>query len=215
MKPVKLIVFFVAILMILSSIYFFYNNYKIFLWKTDYYIQFAIGFATFFFLWMGGLKRKHFYSTFEHELTHLLVGLLFLKKPAGFSATDRSGGLTTLYGGNFIITLAPYFLPTISFLMLPLYLVIQPNFYPYYFGILGFFTSYHVLSTTQEFRYDQPDIQKAGPIFSTIFLIFANILCYGILLMFLHNRFHGIWFYLKALVLNLTLVHIWISNITT
>ena len=72
---------------------------------------FLAGFGVFIPFWFIWFKNKNFYSTFEHELTHLLVGLLFFKKPAHFTVTRDSGGETGLYGGNFLITLAPYFLP--------------------------------------------------------------------------------------------------------
>ncbi len=202
----KIVVGILAVVLTISIVFYFIQNYDEINVKGDYFKEFAIGFGVFFILWIGVLRKKYFYSTFEHELTHLLVGLLFLKKPVGFKATAREGGVVTLYGGNFIITLAPYFLPTLSFLLLPLYLVIQPTFYPYFFGILGFLTSYHIFSTIQEFRYTQPDIRKAGPVFSTVFLIFANILFYGMILFFLDRRFAGIGEFLKEIVMNYKVV---------
>ena len=155
------------------------------------------GFGIFIPLWFTWLKNKHFYSTFEHELTHLLVGLLFFKKPAHFTVTRDAGGETGLYGGNFLITLAPYFLPTFSFLMLPLYLIILPKFYLYYFILFGFVVAYHVLSTIQEFSYSQPDIIICGKIFSTIFLVFTNILVYGFLIIFVSGGFERGGIFLK------------------
>ncbi len=150
---------------------------------------FAIGFIAFFLIWMQWMRIHQFYSTFEHEFTHLIVGLLFLKKPAGFQATERQGGYTVLYGSNFVITLAPYFLPTFVFLLLPLYLVLNVQFVKYFFILFGLLTSYHFLSTWQEFSYRQPDIIKSGKVFSTIFLIFTNILCYGIIITFVLGGF--------------------------
>ena len=202
----KIIVVILAVILTISIGYYFIQHYDSINFKGDFILEFAIGFGVFFALWSAVLRTKYFYSTFEHELTHLLVGLLFLKKPVGFKATSQEGGVVTLYGGNFVITLAPYFLPTLSFLLLPLYLVIQPTFYPYFFGILGFLTSYHILSTLQEFRYTQPDIQKAGPVFSTFFLIFSNLLFYGMILMFLDRRFTGIGQFLKEIVMNYQVV---------
>ena len=150
---------------------------------------FIIGFSGFIPLWFFYMKDKHFYSTFEHELTHLLVGLIFLKKPAHFTVTSHSGGETGLYGGNFIITLAPYFLPTLAFIMLPFYLIINKEFQLQFMAVFGFIVSYHVFSTIQEFSYSQPDITNSGKVFSTLFLIFANILVYGYILMFIANGF--------------------------
>ncbi len=158
---------------------------------------FLIGFAAYIPLWFLWLKRKHFYSTFEHELTHLIVGLLFFKKPAYFTATDGEGGVTGMYGNNFIITLAPYFLPTFVYLLLPLYLVLDHRYYQYYFAVLGVLTSYHVFSTWQEFGFHQTDITKSGKTFSCIFLTFANIFVYGILISFVIGGFKYSWFFIK------------------
>ena len=145
---------------------------------------FLVGFGIFIPLWLFWLRSNQFYSTFEHELTHLLVGLLFLKKPAHFTVTSHEGGETGLYGKNFLITLAPYFIPTFAYLLLPFYLIINSEYHLPYFTVLGFMVSYHVLSTIQEFSYRQPDIATSGKLFSTIFLIFANIFVYGFLIMF-------------------------------
>jgi len=65
-------------------------------------------------LWLLFGRFLQFFHVLEHELTHLLFGLLLFKKPKAISASDQ-GGRTELYGGNFIITLAPYFFPTLSF----------------------------------------------------------------------------------------------------
>lgn len=158
---------------------------------------FIYGFVAFIPLWLIWGRRAYFFSTFEHEFTHLLVGLLFFKKPVGFIATASEGGLTELYGGNFLITLAPYFLPTFSYLFLPFYLIIEPRFYPLYFAVLGLITSYHIFSTIQEFSYRQPDIIHSGRIFSTFFLIFANIFVYGFLIAFIIGGFKEGWLFIK------------------
>jgi len=159
---------------------------------------FLIGFVVFLPFWFLWLRRSQFYSTFEHEFTHLIVGLLFLKKPAFFSATERDGGVTGMYGNNFIITLAPYFLPTFAYLILPLYLVIDVKFYIYFFAVLGFIIAYHIFSTWQEFGFHQTDITKTGKTFSCIFLLFANIFVYGILLAFIIGRFPLAWHFIKG-----------------
>ena len=150
---------------------------------------FIIGFVIFLPLWILYLKDRHFYSTFEHELTHLLVGLIFLKKPAHFTVTHDTGGETGLYGGNFIITLAPYFLPTLSLIILPFYLIISHEYQLYFISFFGFVVCYHICSTIQEFSYRQPDIIKSGKLFSTVFLVFANIIVYGYIFIFIGGGF--------------------------
>lgn len=150
---------------------------------------FFYGFGVFIPLWIIWWRKRSFFSTFEHELTHLLVGILFFKRPHGFAVSESEGGIVSLYGGNFLITLAPYFLPTFTYILLPFYLIIDPKLHLYYFAVLGFLTSYHIFSTIQEFSYKQSDIVKSGRVFSTFFLISANIFVYGFLIAFIIGGF--------------------------
>ncbi len=80
---------------------------------------FAVGFVLFVVFWRIFKRHLQVVCTFEHELTHLLFGLVFLKRPHSFVVTRHDGGSVTLSGGNFLITLAPYFFPTVSYLLLP------------------------------------------------------------------------------------------------
>lgn len=160
-------------------------------------ISFISGFLIFIPLWFIWMKKAHFFSTFEHELTHLLVGLIFLKKPDSFMVTAKEGGCVNLYGHNFIITLAPYFLPTFSLLLLPVYYITNPKFIIYFFVILGILSSYHFFSTVQEFNYKQTDITKSGRIFSTFFIIFTNIFFIGFILAFVIGQFGKSWLFIK------------------
>ncbi len=52
-----------------------------------------------------------FLSTFEHEATHALAGLLFLRPPSELHVTERNGGYMKLATGNWFISLAPYAIP--------------------------------------------------------------------------------------------------------
>jgi len=159
---------------------------------------FFYGFVGFIPLWLIWGRKTSFFSTFEHEFTHLLVGILFFKKPHGFTVSESEGGVVSLYGGNFLITLAPYFLPTFTYILLPFYFIINPKFHLYYFAVLGFFTSYHILSTMREFSYKQPDIIKSGKVFSTFFLLFANIFVYGFLIAFIIGGFKEVGLFIKT-----------------
>ena len=96
-------------------------------------------------------------------------------------------------------------LDSIPFL-LPIYLVISTKYILYFFVVFGFVISYHILSTIQEFSYNQPDIYLTGKIFSTIFLIFANILVYGFVFMFVNGGLEMGWDFLKQGVNNTLLL---------
>ena len=55
------------------------------------------------------------FSTLEHELTHAIFAILSLNRVTGLNATGREGGVTHYQGyGNWVITLAPYFVPTVT-----------------------------------------------------------------------------------------------------
>ncbi len=146
------------------------------------------------------LARRFFHSawcyleTLEHELTHLLVGLLFLKIPVGIRVSAHAGGEVRQIGrgttGQIWITLAPYFFPTVSLAVLV----------PAYFadlnalvvlGVLGWTTAFHLISNWGETSFRQPDLQKAG-IFKTILILpVMNLICYGAVLAFVAGGAKG------------------------
>ena len=60
--------------------------------------------AWFVFLRERSLRDSSFWSTLEHELTHILFTLISFGKVRGLNATDRQGGyIHHLGGGNWLI----------------------------------------------------------------------------------------------------------------
>jgi hypothetical protein len=171
-----------------------YRNFSF----TDFSRLFFYGFAAGFAFWIFLGRFLRFFQNFEHELTHLLVGLLFFKRPRAIFASEDEGGLVSLYGGNFIITLAPYFLPTFSLLILPFFLLFQATYHSYLYVILGFLTGYHVISTFEEFNFRQPDIQVSGRLFSIVFCLLGNIVMLGFVFAFAKDGFPAGWEFLKS-----------------
>ena len=141
-------------------------------------------------LWFILGSKLTFFHVFEHEFTHMIIGLLFFKKPRVFIASEY-GGAVELYGGNFIITLAPYFFPTFSYLLLLIFPLLNPSFYNYFYLSLGIITGYHISSTLIEFDFGQPDIITSGIVFSLLFCLFMNILTLGFLFYFVAYGFKG------------------------
>lgn len=167
-------------------------------WDAETMIWFLSGFGVMLPVWFLFLRKAGFFSTFEHEFTHLLVGLLFFKKPHSFNVHHQSGGLVQMYGGNFLITLAPYFLPTLVLLELPFFWLLKPEFYPPFFGLMGFLTAFTILSGFQEFHFKQPDLRQCGLVFSTVFVLFGNLLFLGFIFAFVVGQFELGWDYLKS-----------------
>jgi len=156
-------------------------------------IAFTIGALAFIPVWVAFWRRVResleFFVTMEHEFAHLLVGLLFLKAPVSFSANRDGSGEVELNGCNFLIRLAPYFLPTTSFIMLPFLFFLRREYALAFLGVLGFTVAYHIFSTVHETRLDQPDIRNVGVPFSLAFLPVANLIVYGAIFAFVAGEY--------------------------
>jgi hypothetical protein len=153
-------------------------------WQIEKLGIFAAGFAAFTLFWLIFRKQLQFFFTLEHELTHLLMGLLFFKKPRSLTVSEHAGGAVELYGSNFLISLAPYFLPTVSLFLIPLGFVVTPTAEKVLLGVLGASVAFHVFSTFAELHWGQTDLQKTGWIFSFLFLPVAILIFYGSILAF-------------------------------
>jgi hypothetical protein len=126
-------------------------------------------------------------QTLEHELTHLLVGLLFLKIPVGIRVSAHEGGEVRQIGlgttGQTWVTLAPYFFPTVSLavLIFAYFAGLNSNLL---LGILGWTTVFHLVTNWSETSFRQPDLQKAGLLKTLLILPVMNLICYGSVLAF-------------------------------
>jgi hypothetical protein len=159
------------------------------------FISFLLGAALFLPAWWLSSrylwKPWQFICTLEHEVTHAIVGLPFLLVPLRMWVTASHGGhvkqrwvgpvwLSPLYGpGTVFSGLAPYFLPSISYLLIASSLFLNQQQARWFPVTLGFVTTFHVISTWAETKYRQPDIREAGLVFSTVFLPVANLIAFG------------------------------------
>jgi len=159
------------------------------------FISFLLGAALFLPAWWLSSrylwKPWQFICTLEHEVTHAIVGLPFLLVPLRMWVTASHGGhvkqswigpswLGPLYGpGRILSGLAPYFLPTISYLLIASSFFLNQPQARWFPVTLGFVTTFHIISTWAETEYRQPDIREAGLVFSTVFLPVANLIALG------------------------------------
>ena len=116
---------------------------------------------------------------FGHEMTHAIWGLLFFARPSDIHVSE-GGGSVTLSKSNMLITLAPYFFPFYTFVViicaLITYAFLRPlPFLPLWLFLIGFTWAFHILFTLQTLTQRQPDIKLYGRIFSWTFILIANV----------------------------------------
>ena len=155
-----------------------------------YYLLFY-GIGSYFILWYLWLQHSammRWFSTLEHELTHATFAILSLNRVTALNATSHAGGVMHYQGyGNWIITLAPYFVPTVSLLILLILALAKATHYPVLLFIMGFSIAYHLQSTWEETHPAQTDLQQSGWFFVWLFLPTANLLMMLVILTALPN----------------------------
>ena len=128
-------------------------------------------------------KFWSYFTTLEHECTHATVALLFLKRPISMRVTAKLGGefqyASTNKIGETSISLAPYFLPTLSFLTLLTGFLLNLTDNHLFYAVLGWTVTFHLVTNWKETSFRQTDLQKVGIIKTLLVLPIANLLAYG------------------------------------
>ena len=143
------------------------------------------GIAAFALAWFALSHPVRMY-VLGHELTHALWGLLFGARPSDVRVS-ASGGSVKLTKSNMLITLAPYFFPFYTFIVIVVALITYAFFkplpyLPLWLFLVGFTWAFHVLFTLETLGQRQPDVKLYGRIFSWTFIFLVNV---GIVLVWL------------------------------
>jgi len=162
------------------------------------WLAFLAGAAVFFPCLLIAKRLFHsswcYLQTLEHELTHLLIGLIFLKIPTGIRVSAHEGGEVRQIGfgttGQIWIALAPYFFPTVSIAVLIFAYFAGLNTL-LLLGILGWTTAFHLVTNWGETSFRQPDLQKAGILKTILILPIMNLICYGAVVAFVTDGSRG------------------------
>ena len=141
-------------------------------------ISLLAGMAAFALCWTTISHPVRMY-VLGHELTHALWGLLFGARPSDVRVSE-SGGSVKLTKSNFLITLAPYFFPFYTFIVIIAALVtsafLRPlPFLPLWMFLIGFTWAFHFLFTLETLTQRQPDVKLYGRIFSWVFIYLVNV----------------------------------------
>jgi len=159
--------------------------------KEEYYPLF-IGMGVYIVIWQIIFKNigNGWFATLEHELTHILFALATFHKITDLKASFTGSGhmnYSGVGGGNWLITISPYFFPTFSSLVLGLMYLSKNQFNIFFLGLLGFSMIYHIHSTYRETHYGQSDLKKVGFLYAWIFLPSANIVAFIMLFALIPN----------------------------
>ena len=157
--------------------------------NSDQIEPFICGFVLYLIGWWILFKRVFmgsWFSTLEHELTHGLFAILTLHKVLEIKSSYVSGGhIKYQGGGNWLITISPYFFPTLSYLLMGILFIADLGDHPWWNLSLGVSVAYHLTSTWRETHVGQPDLKDVGFVYAWLFLIPANLISYATILAFI------------------------------
>ena len=147
-------------------------------WMSPEALSLLAGIAAFAMAWFALSHPVRMY-VLGHELTHALWGLLFGARPSDVRVS-ASGGSVKLTKSNMLITLAPYFFPFYTFIVIVVALITYAFFrplpyLPLWLFLVGFTWSFHVLFTLETLGQRQPDVKLYGRIFSWTFIFIVNV----------------------------------------
>jgi len=143
----------------------------------------AGGFLLWLFLYFA-LPRPVRSYILAHELTHALwasvMGAEVLKLQVG-----KSAGSVSLSRSNFLITLAPYFFPLYTVMVIAGYYLLSvffevEGYATLWLGLVGFSWGFHLTFTITTLLQHQTDIHEYGRLFSYTVICGLNIIGVGI-----------------------------------
>ena len=137
------------------------------------------GILAFTFCWMA---LSHPVKTYVlgHELTHAIWAVMFGAKASDVRVGEK-GGSVRLTKTNVFITLAPYFFPFYTFIVIIAALITYAFIRPLpclalWMFLVGFTWAFHALFTVETLMQRQPDVKTYGRLFSWTFIFIANII---------------------------------------
>ncbi|MBL7115368.1 MAG: M50 family metallopeptidase [Kiritimatiellae bacterium] len=156
-----------------------------------------------FLLWIAVflmLPRPARSYVLAHELTHALWASLCGERVMGIRVNQDSGSVL-LSRSNFLITLAPYFFPLYTVLVIAAHCIITIFFdlgpyRLYILGLIAFTWGFHFTFTIHTLLQHQSDIRECGYLFSYTFIFFMNLV--GIVL----------WVLLVSPITSVELLHV-------
>jgi hypothetical protein len=182
MRLLRNILAFIALPAVLAAGYAFITNFLIFSVSSGIkYIPFWIGVICYIAFQVILYKPMKTYI-FGHELSHAIAGLLSGAKVKKFNVGENSGNVV-LTKDNIWITLAPYFFPIYTIVIMIAYVCLGwfmniKQLYGYYLFLVGFSISFHIALTVYILTIEQPDLKVYGVFFSYVIILAVNVVVF-------------------------------------
>ena len=143
------------------------------------------GLISFLLVWVAVPNPVRLY-VLGHELTHAVWGLAFGARVSNLKVGAR-GGSVQLTKSNVWITLAPYFFPFWTVVVVCVALAVRAVMHFTHPGVplpvpwlwmfaVGFTWCFHACFTIRSLMQTQPDVQEYGRVFSWTLILACNIL---------------------------------------
>jgi len=151
-------------------------------------IWFLAGFVIFFAVFLIKSTPSKVY-VFGHELTHAFWTILFRGKIKEINVSSKNGSVVATKS-NFLISLAPYFFPVYTFLIIFIFYILAfflpvSKYIEWLFFFVGISYSFHIFLNFESLSTGQSDVKKTGKIFSYIVIAILNIIIAVVVLKFI------------------------------
>lgn len=176
-------------------IFYYTDIFKIFIGSGVFFLSNAnilYIFGALFFLITNYLGRYggNKFLVWEHELSHAIFAWLTFKKNIRIVVNEGGHGGHCSYsnGSNWLITIAPYFFPTLTLIISLIYPLISNDFHFILDFALGFSITYHLKTNISELihnfspseLYGSTDITKIGRVFALIMIPALNFVIFSL-----------------------------------
>lgn len=161
-------------------------------------------------------KNMTWLETFSHELTHIVVAFLFLRRVHSFHAEEKSGVVYTSGEHEYGLApmaLAPYCLPIFTYLLLSIRCLMDFHGMWIYDILIGMTICFHFFCFKNQTGNYQPDINQYPLSFSYLYIVTALLINFCIIWVAFfpqYNVYTSFWRYVTSIWSNLVEVFNWV-----
>ena len=167
----------------------FYDNFTVIQDVAANMRYFGWGMAGYAVLHLLFYKPAYMY-VLGHEAVHAGMAWIFGGKIKSFKVSEEGGSVGT-DKTNFVIELAPYFIPIYTTIIAVIYFIVSQSYKingAVFLFLIGFTLAFHLVSTVEIMKIKQPDIIKSGYVFSIVMVYIINIIVISLIF---GLTFHG------------------------